>query len=69
MSVRHHPADAVLADYASGALKPGFDLVVAAHLERCPVCRATVRLFEDAKAGQPWAMPNPRRWKPMRWRV
>jgi putative transcriptional regulator len=51
VSVRHHPADAVLADYAAGTLKPGFDLVVAAHLERCPTCRATVRLFEGAKAG------------------
>ena len=51
MSVRHHPADAVLADYAAGTLKPGFDLVVAAHIERCPACRATVRLFEDAKGG------------------
>ena len=51
MSVRHHPADAILADYAAGTLKPGFDLIVAAHVESCAHCRATVRLFEQAKAG------------------
>jgi len=50
VSVRHHPADAILADYAAGTLKPGFDLVIAAHLEGCPICRSTVRLFESAKA-------------------
>ncbi len=44
----HHPADAVLAAYAAGTLRPGFDLVVAAHLEGCPACRRTVRLFEAA---------------------
>lgn len=48
MSVSHHPADAILADYASGGLRPGFDLVVAAHLESCPGCRRHVRLFESA---------------------
>lgn len=45
---RHHPADAVLAAYAAGTLRPGFDLVAAAHLETCPVCRRAVRLFEAA---------------------
>jgi putative transcriptional regulator len=50
VSVRHHPADAILADYAAGTLKPGFDLVIAAHVEACAHCRSTVRLFEQAKA-------------------
>jgi putative transcriptional regulator len=48
VSPRRHPADAILAAYASGALSPGFDLVTAAHLERCAACRRTVRLFEAA---------------------
>jgi putative transcriptional regulator len=48
VSVRHHPADAVLADYAGGTLRPGFDIVVAAHLESCERCRRHVRLFEKA---------------------
>jgi putative transcriptional regulator len=61
VSVRSHPADAILAAYAGGGLRAGFDLVVAAHLEACPVCRRAVRLFETAAAGlvdatQPAAM-------------
>lgn len=48
MSSFTHPDDAVLAQYAAGALRPGFDLVLAAHLERCPACRASVRRFESA---------------------
>lgn len=51
MSVRHHPADAILAAYAAGSLRPGFDIVCAAHLESCPRCRSHVRLFQDAAGG------------------
>ncbi len=51
MSVRHHPADAILADYAAGSLRSGFDLVIAAHLESCPQCRRAVNLFEKAAGG------------------
>jgi putative transcriptional regulator len=43
-----HPDDAMLAQYATGGLRPGFDLVVAAHLETCAGCRATVGRFEAA---------------------
>ncbi len=46
MSLHHHPSEAVLADYAAGALADGPSLVVSAHLERCPRCRAEVRLYE-----------------------
>lgn len=46
MSVRHHPSEAVLAEYASGALADGPSLAVSAHLERCPQCRRAMRLFE-----------------------
>jgi len=42
----HHPAEAVLADYAAGALRPAFSIVVAAHLEACPHCRVTLRGLE-----------------------
>lgn len=48
MSRRHHPADAHLADYAAGRMRPGFDLVLAAHLERCAPCRQRVEMFEAA---------------------
>lgn len=46
MSPRHHPAADVLAAYASGALEPGFGLVVGAHVEMCGVCRREVGRFE-----------------------
>lgn len=42
----HHPSEAVLADYASGALADGPSLAVSAHLELCACCRKAIRLFE-----------------------
>jgi putative transcriptional regulator len=45
-SPNHHPTEAVLADYAAGALRPAFSIVVAAHLESCPHCRVTLRGLE-----------------------
>jgi putative transcriptional regulator len=41
-----HPTDAVLTDYVSGALKPAFATVVAAHLEHCGECRDVVTGLE-----------------------
>ncbi len=59
MSLHHHPSEAVLADYAAGGLADGPSLVVSAHLERCPRCRADVRLYEGVggilMAGLPFA--------------
>ncbi|RYG04954.1 MAG: hypothetical protein EON94_01065 [Caulobacteraceae bacterium] len=46
-----HPSEAALADYAMGALRQAFGVVVAAHLEQCAHCRATLRGFE-ALGGQ-----------------
>jgi putative transcriptional regulator len=48
LTIHAHPDDAMLARWASGALRPGFDLVVGAHLEACSACRAKVRGFEAA---------------------
>lgn len=45
-SPRHHPSAAVLSDYVSGALRPAFAVVVAAHLEGCPHCRSEARALE-----------------------
>ena len=36
---RHHPSEATLAQYVAGTLRPGFDVVVAAHLSTCAHCR------------------------------
>jgi putative transcriptional regulator len=42
----HHPGEAVLTDYASGAMRPAFAVVVAAHIETCAHCRTTLRGLE-----------------------
>lgn len=42
----HHPSEALLTDYASGAMRPAFGVVVAAHLESCAACRATLAGLE-----------------------
>lgn len=46
MTPNHHPNEAVLADYVSGALRPAFAVAVATHLEACPHCRAQARAME-----------------------
>jgi putative transcriptional regulator len=48
MSPRHHPSDDVIVAYSSGALEPGFGLVVGAHVEQCAACRARVTACEAA---------------------
>jgi putative transcriptional regulator len=48
MSPRHHPSADILAVYATGALEPGFGLVVGAHVEHCAACRKQVAAFEAA---------------------
>ncbi len=46
MSINHHPSDALLLDYASGALGETWSLGIATHLALCPQCRRTVALME-----------------------
>lgn len=48
MSPRHHVADDLLLDYASGALAEGWSLAVATHLSLCPQCRARLGTAEAA---------------------
>ena len=47
MTISHHPGEALLLDYASGALGEGWSLAIAAHLALCPDCR---RLQADMEA-------------------
>lgn len=47
MSPRHHPADALLVDYAAGAMKEPMSLLVATHLALCPQCRNQVETLES----------------------
>lgn len=51
MTPRHHPVAEVLTAYASGALEPGFALVVGAHVEACAECRRQV-LAMQAESGR-----------------
>ena len=42
-----HPSTGVLWDHASGALPTAPAIVVAAHIELCAGCRATIATFEE----------------------
>jgi putative transcriptional regulator len=42
----HHPSEARLLDYASGALPEPMALLIATHLALCPACRRTVAGLE-----------------------
>lgn len=41
MTIAHHPHEALLLDYSTGALTEGWSLAVASHLALCPACRQT----------------------------
>lgn len=45
-TIRHHPGEATLVSYASGALSHGLSLIVAAHLGACQRCRRKVGLAD-----------------------
>ena len=49
MNIHHHPDDSTILAYAAGAVTEGFSLVLAAHMESCPRCRA--RLAEAEAMG------------------
>ncbi len=46
MNIEHHPSEALLLDYASGALSEGWSVAIATHMALCPECRQVVRDFE-----------------------
>ncbi|MEN0072742.1 MAG: ChrR family anti-sigma-E factor [Paracraurococcus sp.] len=46
-AITHHPSEATLLGYTTHALGPAARIVVEAHLDRCPQCRATTRMAED----------------------
>jgi putative transcriptional regulator len=48
MSIKHHPSEGLLSDFAGGRLDDGMALAVATHIEHCPVCRRMVRALEHA---------------------
>ena len=50
MNINHHPSEALLLDYASGALGEGWSVAIATHLALCPTCRQVVRDMESIGA-------------------
>lgn len=46
MNIAHHPSEALLLDYVTGAMSEGWSLAIATHLALCPACRAQVAGFE-----------------------
>lgn len=46
MNIKHHPSEALLVDYASGAMGQAQSLVIAAHVHACPACREQVAAAE-----------------------
>jgi putative transcriptional regulator len=47
----HHPGIDTLAEYAAGQLRAGFDVVLAAHLRGCALCRNEVAQMEAVGGG------------------
>ncbi|MEM9575378.1 MAG: ChrR family anti-sigma-E factor [Pseudomonadota bacterium] len=50
-TINHHLNDAVLMAYSAGTLPEAFNLIVAAHLSLCDICRAQAESF-DALGGE-----------------
>ena len=51
MTIHHHLDDSTTLSYAAGAVSEAFSLVIAAHLELCPRCRARA-LDAEAVGGE-----------------
>lgn len=47
MTIHHHPSEALMLDYASGALGEGWSLAMATHLAVCPHCRRAAHRAES----------------------
>lgn len=47
----HHPTIETLAEYAAGQSRPGFDVVLAAHLRGCAQCRRDAAQLEAVGGG------------------
>ena len=47
MQITHHLSEELLLDYSSGALSEAWSIAVAAHLSKCPRCRASHAKLEE----------------------
>lgn len=50
MTIHHHLSDATLMSYAAGNVSEAISLVIAAHLDMCPACRAKLDELETLGA-------------------
>lgn len=46
MNPHHHPSEALLLDYATGAMGEAYGIALATHAALCPECRQTIAQFE-----------------------
>src|ERR1019366_4201894 len=51
LAPEYHPGIETLAEYAAGQLRAGFDVVLAAHLRGCALCRGEVAQLEAVGGG------------------
>lgn len=63
MTIAYHPSEELLMQFASGALKPPFDIPLRAHLDDCVLCRKEAAVWEGVGGAlleeiEPVAMKN-----------
>lgn len=53
--INFHPSERLLSGFANASLSAGMNLAIAAHLDFCPLCRASVAQYEAEHAHQCWS--------------
>ncbi|CAM3780120.1 MULTISPECIES: ChrR family anti-sigma-E factor [Pseudoalteromonas] len=56
--IKHHPSDALLAQYCNASLPASLSVAVAIHLEMCECCHAKVKRLEAQNAELIFAQPQ-----------
>lgn len=58
-NIAFHPSDEMLASYAAGEIEGGLAVMISAHLEFCPHCRAKLAKYEEQYAAQAFVSAAP----------
>ena len=56
--IKHHPSDALLAQYCNASLPASLSVAVAIHVEMCECCQAQVKRLEAQNANAIFAQPD-----------
>ena len=56
--IKHHPTEALLAQYSSGELSYSLSIAISAHIEMCPKCQAKEKQILASQADQAWQPDN-----------